>query len=132
MITFKKDERKKLSRSFNSGEFECRCAKDCGEQSISKELIDKLQLVRDELGIPLVVTSAFRCAEHQERLRGSGIKTAVGRSTHEDGIAADITVPVGKMPKLLAILEKHFKAIGIARNFYHVDLRDDKERRWKY
>jgi len=132
MILFKKDERKKLSRSFHSGEFECRCAEDCGVQEISDVLIDKLQKVRDAFGSPLIITSAYRCKAHQERLRASGILTAVGKSTHEMGIAVDISVQASKMAKLLTILEEHFEAIGIARNFYHVDLRDEKKRRWKY
>lgn len=132
MIEFKKNEHKKLSKSFQSGEFECRCATDCGTQRISPEMIIKLQKVRDALGSPLIITSAFRCADHQARLRASGIKTATGQSTHELGIAVDISVQTSKMPKLFQLLQEHFKAIGIARNFYHVDLRDEKERRWKY
>jgi uncharacterized protein YcbK (DUF882 family) len=81
---------------------------------------------------PLRITSAFRCKEHQASLRKSGILTAVGTSTHELGDAADI-LAIGKpIDVVLAEAPKHFKAIGIAKTFIHVDLRDDKERRWPY
>lgn len=133
MQVFKKNENKKLTRNFVSKEFECRCLKDCGNQYVSEELLNRLQSVRDEMGCPITVTSGFRCREHQEHLRGSGIKTATGISTHELGIAVDVQVAPSKMDKLYSILEKYFKSIGVARTFFHVDLRNDKEkRRWKY
>jgi hypothetical protein len=48
------------------------------------------------------------------------------------GNAADISVSSLTTLNLLPIVEKKFKSIGIANNFLHVDLRDDKARRWKY
>lgn len=136
MFIFKKQDKKDLGKYFNSKEMECHCKyDDCIDQFISETLIQKLDLVREEFGEPLRVTSAFRCAKKQADLRGSGIKTAAGKSTHEMGAAVDIQplyTSSEKMEKLFKILEKHFKAIGIAKTFYHVDLRNDKIRRWDY
>jgi uncharacterized protein YcbK (DUF882 family) len=79
------------------------------------------------------ITSGFRCSEHQQAIRNSGVSTVVAKkSTHEKGDAADISVSSLTSLNLLPIAEKQFKSIGIANNFIHVDLRDDKIRRWKY
>lgn len=128
--TWKKGEKQKLGKFFSTVEFSCQCNKTtCVEQMISQELIDRLDKVREELGSPLTITSGYRCEEHQADLR-KNIKGAAKTSQHTEGKAADVRA--ADMDKLLTLLEKHFKAIGIAKNFYHVDLRDDKIRRWNY
>ena len=136
-MQFNKNEQKRLSKNFNSDEFDCKCSnQDCVVQTVDDELITKLQKVRDEYAKPLRVTSAFRCSKHQDSLRGKGIKTAVGQSQHELGRAVDVQPLVSSkaaMDALYDVLEKHFKSIGLARSFFHVDMRDDKEkRRWNY
>jgi uncharacterized protein YcbK (DUF882 family) len=120
-----------VSEYFDSEEFECQCSyPDCIEQRIAEELIDKLEGCRREVGKPVVVTSGFRCDKHQADLSNTpGIKT-VAKSTHPLGHAADIKCRL--MTPLRAAVESRFKAIGVARTFLHVDLRDDKKRRWTY
>jgi uncharacterized protein YcbK (DUF882 family) len=116
---------------FNLREFECKCGL-CARQTISTELVKKLHKIRTELGLPITVTSGYRCAAYQARLRGSlpvG-HTAKGRSSHEAGNAADLACR--DMDKLLKLCESEFKAIGVASTFVHVDTRSDKLRRWKY
>ena len=121
-----------IGKYFNSREFSCKCSnKSCVTQKISIDLVNRLDLVREEFGAPIRVTSAFRCAEHQASLRGSGIKTATGTSTHELGEAVDIQTMQGTKDGLEKIAEKHFTSIGIANTFLHLDTRKDY-RRWKY
>lgn len=79
---------------------------------------------------PIVITSGFRCKAHQEDLRQSGLETAVGTSSHERGIAADVTCL--HLDTLLQLADPLFPAMGVAKSFVHVDLRKDKRRRWKY
>lgn len=118
-----------LSAHFNAKEFTCKCG-ICKGQKISAELIKRLERVREAYGAPITVTSGYRCANHQAALRKSGIQTAVGTSSHERAEATDLFG--ADMPKLLKLLESEFKSIGLANTFYHVDLRDDKIRRWTY
>lgn len=59
-----------------------------------------------------------------------GFETSAGVSQHELGNAADITSMSFK--RLGEMLPEEFNAIGTGRTFYHVDTRDDKERRWSY
>jgi len=134
MIKFKKADNKKLSKNFNSVEFNCSCNHaSCVDQAVDPVLVDKLQKVRDACGFALKITSGFRCHKKQQDLRAQGYETATGISTHEKGQAVDVRpIDLSNMDKLGKELEKHFKAVGKARSFYHVDLRDDKVRRWGY
>jgi uncharacterized protein YcbK (DUF882 family) len=121
----------KVTPYFRTTEFSCHCdLPECVEQKISVDLIERLNRVREEAAIPVKVTSGYRCGPYQAKLRGSGILTAKGTSTHELGHAADVSSR--DMKKLLEHIQDEFKAIGLAKSFYHVDLRDDKERRWLY
>ena len=123
-----------INNWFKTKEFECRCTnKECVDQKIAVELIEKLTAIREYTKSPMRISSGFRCSKHQEAIRNSGTSTVVAKkSTHEKGDAADISVSSLTTLNLLLVAEKQFKSIGIANNFLHVDLRDDKIRRWKY
>jgi uncharacterized protein YcbK (DUF882 family) len=123
-----------LNNWFKTKEFECKCTnKECIQQKISVELVKRLTAIREYTKSPMRITSGFRCTKHQEDIRNSGVSTVVAKkSTHELGNAADISVSSLTVPNLVLVAEKQFKSIGIANNFIHVDLRDDKIRRWKY
>ena len=123
-----------INNWFKTKEFQCQCKNDdCVEQKISIELIRRLTDIREYTKSPMRVNSGFRCTKHQEEIRNSGTSTVVAKkSTHETGDAADISVSSLTTGALIPVAEKHFKSIGIATNFIHVDLRDDKVRRWKY
>lgn len=117
-----------LSEHFSAKEFTCKCGM-CRDQRVSQDLINKLEEVRSIYGAPITVTSGFRCARHQQNLTKQGLQTAK-HSQHVEGNAADIT---GKdLNSLYSACEQVFKAIGIAKNFLHVDTRIDKVRRWDY
>lgn len=133
MITwsrFDKPFTKRITSNFSKTEFECQCGK-CDKQMISDILISKLESVRLEFCQPIHINSAYRCHDHQITISKS-FETAKGVSQHELGNAVDIQVTPETSPILLPILEKYFDAIGIAKNFIHVDLRSDKKRRWNY
>lgn len=124
----------RLSDNFFSHEFETDDLKP-RLTFVSLELVRRLQLVRNEFRKALGFTSAFRSQDFQDQLKAQGFPTAAGISPHEYGRAVDIDTSLMSAKDkelLLSILAKHFKAIGIAKNFIHVDLRDDKPRVWKY
>jgi len=131
--TWEKNENIKLSPHFNSKEFSCKCGySDCQTQKISKDLVDRLEKVRMELGRPIQITSAYRCSKHQAALRASGVNTVVAKkSTHEDGEAVDSRPSDLKMDGYIDICAKHFESIGLAKTFLHTDTRKGY-RRWNY
>ena len=123
---WEKGEQFQLGTHFSSKEFECKCdLKGCKKQHISKDLIVKLDRTRTKLKTPLVITSGYRCEEHNKAIGGAK------HSQHPKGNAADVRAR--HMNKLYNLLELEFKAIGDARDsFIHIDVRNNKKRRWTY
>lgn len=88
-------------------------------------LAEFLQTIRNELHLPVIVTSGYRSKEVNERVGG------VSSSYHVKGLAADIKCK--DMDKLLAVLREHLMTIdqiGIYFNNYeqlwiHVGLPED-------
>jgi len=131
---WKKGESLWLNNWFKTREFSCQCShKECVDQKIAVELINRLTEIREQAKSPMRVHSGFRCHAHQEDIRNSGVSTVVAqKSTHELGDAADVSISSLITAELVNLAAKKFHSIGIALNFIHVDLRDDKVRRWKY
>lgn len=122
-----------LSRNFSSEEFECPGNNDV--TFIAKDLVSKLQFIREVLGMPLKINEAFRTSEYQQELRDQGYQTSKGISQHQLGRAADISLRGMDdyiKARLIKIVESEFRAIGYANTFLHVDLREDKRRSWSY
>lgn len=68
------------------------------------KLAEFLQVIRDELQMPIIVSSGYRCSELNKKIGGAEY------SWHMQGLAADIhTIDRKDNDKLLAILEKHKK-----------------------
>lgn len=119
----------KLSDNFSTEEFNSPRA---DMQQISGLLVEKLQRIRNEINMPLTITSGYRSSAYQQALRDRGYPTtALGNvSQHELGRAVDVTC--GNMSLLLDLASKEFLAIGVSKDFLHLDLRNDKKRRWFY
>lgn len=131
--TYQKGSNAILSTHFKSSEFDCKCPQ-CTETKIDSDLITLLEKIRENTG-PLKITSGYRCSHYQTELRLRGYETAVGVSQHELGRAADVTGEdteySGAQLEQLA-RNAGFKAVGVGRSWVHVDLRNEKERRWTY
>lgn len=115
-----------LTRHFSRKEFACSC---CGEAVINPQLLIGLELLREYVGKPIVVTCGYRCPRHNAEVGG------VENSYHTKGMAADIYV-VGLTPFELAGQAARVPlflngGIGIypSRGFVHVDV--GRKRRWQ-
>jgi hypothetical protein len=102
--------------SFSPAEIACR---GTGKLLVNEPALDKLQALRDRLGKPLIVRSAYRSPEHNRAVGGAT------RSKHMDGAAFDIAMsnhdPVAFEA---AAREVGFLGIGFypRSGFIHVDL----------
>jgi hypothetical protein len=67
--------------SFSPREIAC---KGTGKVLVNFDALDKLQALRDRLGKPLILTSAYRSPEHNRRVGGAK------NSKHMEGIAFDV------------------------------------------
>ena len=91
-----------------------------------------MQELRNELGAQIHVTSGFRCKGKQADLSAAGYETAQN-SLHLLGMAADIRTGKHSGVEIESAARKvGFKAVGVAATWIHVDVRQDKERRWFY
>ena len=103
-------------KNFSPAEIACRGS---GSLRIHEEALDKLQALRDRLGKPLIVRSAYRSQAHNRAVGGAA------RSKHLDGTAFDIAMgnhdPVAFEA---AAREVGFLGFGFypRSEFIHVDL----------
>jgi uncharacterized protein YcbK (DUF882 family) len=127
-----KGELLKLSDNFTTKELECKCKLDtCKEQRISKDLVNSLQALRKSFGKSIIITSGYRCLEHNRSIGSSDT------SQHPLGNAVDVTSSDNDL--LYKLSENIFESIGDARssignrsNFIHLDIRRGRKRRWVY
>jgi hypothetical protein len=109
-------------KNFSPRELAC---KGTGSIRVDEVALDKLQELREKLGIPLLVTSAYRSPEHNKKVGGAK------ESYHMRGVAFDIRMenqdPHGFE---LAAREVGFRGIGYypKQGFMHIDI--GPERTW--
>jgi len=105
-------------KHFTLGEFRCR---HCGENKIERDFIDKLDELRESCGFALVVTSGYRCPEHNANVSSTGLA-----GPHTTGRAVDFLVSREQALRLMALaIVQGFTGIGVnqkgAGRFIHLD-----------
>ena len=106
----------RLTENFNLKEFECPC---CHTVLLHPLLVWKLQKLRDEWGLPLIINSGYRCEVHNREVGG------VIRSLHKVGQAADVRVPASEQERFrdLALSCGFSRAISYGnRHFIHIEI----------
>lgn len=114
---------------FSRRELRCRCWRpSCDAKPVDPSSLSLLNQLRHEWGRPLVLSSATRCKEHNEKVGGAPA------SQHLEGRAFDIKCHDANMVQALAALAEKlgFRGVGIGRAFLHVDTRPGPEARWEY
>ena len=113
-----------MTPHFSREELACKC---CGEMKFTQLAVDTLEAVRVEFGVPMIISSGYRCAKHNQEVSSTG---ADGPHTiHED---ANITVDVKEFGTdaydLIEIAIAHgFTGIGLRQKgpfgdrFIHLD-----------
>lgn len=118
--TYKKGEDVQLSKNFHLKEWECSCS-NCTETLVDLAHVAKLQKLRQDLGVPITITSAYRCPAHNKMVGGSP------NSQHLKGTATDIQVK-GMDPTAVQDACEHFDGLGRYDTFTHVDSRGSRAR----
>lgn len=135
---WKKGDKLKINDYFVTSEFSCQCKHvECVDQKISEDLIQRLSQLRKTKGVPMSITSGFRCHKHQEDIRNSGVSTVVAKvSQHEIGNAADVKFNSLSIDQWIEDAKALFTYIGLANTFLHLDTRPAKVKgehiTWKY
>jgi len=107
--------------NFYPENFKCPC---CGKgpQEMDRAMVRALDNARDKANIPFVVTSAYRCPDHNAEVGG------VASSAHVRGYAVDIKCDGSRSRhKIVTALKAvNFHRIGVAKDFVHADKDPDK------
>lgn len=102
----------------------CTCGHiDCDKRSVNQGILNMVQLVRDEVGRGLTVTSGGRCPNHPREL------CRITPADHQKTIAVDIAVNGGvERGQLIELGLKHgFNAIGVSKTFVHLGYREGEQ-----
>jgi uncharacterized protein YcbK (DUF882 family) len=117
-------------RNFTPDEFSCNCGCGGGFSDMDAEFLDMLDNARDHAGIPFRLSSAYRCARHNEAVGG------VEDSAHVSGHAVDIIARSGREKWLIeeGLRKAGFTRIGRSKSFIHADNDPSKPERvaWAY
>lgn len=117
---------------FTQKELECKC----GCKGLPKlDFIEKLVTIRSECNFSFIVTSGFRCPEHNLKVSTTG-----DNGPHTQGRAVDIAVYGSRALTLIKIALKHgFTGIGVKQNGFHSgrfihldDLTENRPYIWSY
>lgn len=105
----------------------------CGKCEMDPTFMEMMDLLREKMNFPFIVTSAYRCPQHPIEAR----KKAPG--AHSSGRAIDIAVEGVRAYKLLReALAMGFVGIGVQQKgsgrFIHLDMDFDSDRPmvWSY
>jgi uncharacterized protein YcbK (DUF882 family) len=112
----------RLTENFTREELACKCG--CGRMNIPMEEIERLQRVRTAVGFPMPITSAYRCADHNEKV------SSTGRDGPHTKAAFDVVVRGDQALRLIECARAHgFNGIGVqqkgASRFIHLDALPD-------
>lgn len=113
-----------MAKYFSEDEMKCKCCGQLPEGGISKTLLEKLDELRELVGVPIHVSCMYRCPKHNAEVGG------VPNSQHVDGTAADIYTDNLTVDELADFaVQVGFDGIGryYDSEFVHVDVRDDGE-----
>lgn len=118
----------RISENFRAKEFDCKCGK-CDKTYIDVDLVTgKLQPIRTYFGMPLTITSGYRCPTHNINVGG------VSGSKHCGSGAVDFANPDIVAKDMAAMAEK-LGAKGIGwypdENFVHIDDGRQNKSYWK-
>jgi uncharacterized protein YcbK (DUF882 family) len=120
-----------LTKNFNIAEFGCRDGTAVPHKYLPnvQALAENLQIIRDALGEPLHINSAYRTSTYNKKVGGAA------NSQHLLGKASDLTCKTKRPKELAAIIEKLIAAkkinqggVGIYPGFVHYDIRGTKAR----
>lgn len=102
--------------NFSPREIACR---GTGRLKVNERALDCLQNLRDRLGVPMTINSAYRSPEHNRKVGG------VQNSKHLEGIAFDVsTRDLDRKALVNHAIDLGFRGFGYYKSFIHIDTRD--------
>jgi len=119
------------SKNFSDKELSC---SHCGENKFDQKTLDALQELREAIGKPISLSSAYRCPAYNNTVSGSGKS-----GPHTTGCAVDILCSGKEAHEILTfamIRSSIWKGIGVSQKgehksrFLHLDTLETDMRPW--
>jgi len=125
MVVIHKNEHRKICDGLTNDEFRCHCKdKECRATMVFEGFIWVYERFRQAIGLPLIITSGFRCAKHNYDVGGVAI------SRHLVGCAVDIAINTLTDTYDLEAVERIAKNVGFSftkcypeKGIIHMDVR---------
>lgn len=115
-----------MTHYFSMDEIRCPCG--CEGVVVDDGFLEVMNLIRAELGRPIIVNSWYRCEEYDKSIGGKG--------AHRTGVAADIRCLHSLTRwRLVTLAQAHqIDRIGIGDTFLHFDMHKEypAPRMWTY
>lgn len=90
----------------------CTCDHDlCDQRSVRQWVLDNVQLIRDDLGLPMTITSGGRCPYHPNEVH----KTREG--DHQLCMGVDVACDREQLETKLKVLAGRYGATRVAGNY---------------
>lgn len=118
-----------MKNYFSLKELKCKCGYCNG--TLNPEFLKKLNALRHELNFPFIITSGYRCENHNELIGGAK------NSAHLQGRAVDIKV-IGEKALMIIVncIEYGFNGVGVSQKgnirFVHIDDLHPNYAIWSY
>jgi hypothetical protein len=93
------------TRNFNPTtdvKLRCTCGRpDCDQRSVDQKTLDRVQLIREDLGRPMAITSGGRCPNHPNEVTKSKLgdhqkQTAVDVACNDEALETKLKVLAGR------------------------------------
>lgn len=121
----------KITKNFNSDEFACKNGTPV-PKSLHLNMValaQNLQVIRDKIGKPIIINSAYRTTDYNKKIGGAT------QSQHLTASAADIRVEgmtsVALHKVILELIKEgkiHNGGLGLYNTFVHYDIRKTPKR----
>ena len=98
----------------------CTCGHpECDKRSVSQLVLEWAQIIREDAGRPLTITSGGRCPNHPSEIHRTT------PADHQNCVAVDIAVKGGiERGEIVRMgIMRGFNAIGVAKTFVHLGYR---------
>lgn len=125
----------KVTKNFSASEFDCNDGSLMPEDVMENviELAEQLQILRDHIGKPITINSAYRSKEYNRRIGG------VKSSFHIIGKASDLYVKGMSAREVYSVISDLIRAgkmkeggvgLYVSQGFVHYDIRGTRAR-WR-
>lgn len=130
-MDYKHNGKTPQQRNFSLDEYKCNDGSEVPTKYLGnvQKNMDNLQVLRDTLGVPIIILSAYRSPSHNTKVGGAT------NSLHLRAMATDIKVPgftpkevANEIEQLIAKGKMTQGGIGIYSTFTHYDVRGTKAR----